>query len=429
MLLRRVAAWKILGIILLLLAACVAGLWLWTRSRADAKWKALGEQFRELKEQIDRRGGPRKTYHADPDLGNAWDEYDLAVQGINSAKNYSLEVLDLFNDYPRTPETGARRAQIVEASPGALEHLRRGARKRDANPPLDWDQPVAALHTPGLDMAELGLVSLMRVQQFRTSGRLSEAVDLLLDTVVLAHDVSKHAFLDYASWGLYLLNASMEELRTMATSTPLPGPELAKIERELQALEADFPREGAATLDTVVQVGLFGLRGVTFPDTFHKMFGSVKIDIKGPIRPGWRFVFSERAMDADAFDRLLSSARQYSQTNSVGWQDAQELEKRVGEALLDSPANGRADGFSFLFTGLVRHRSCLARVRLLRAAARYLVTGQVLNYSDPFGGNLLHVQAGKSLKVWSVGPDGVDDGGDGDWDQSKGKDIVLEIHR
>src|SRR5579862_4773232 len=104
MLLWRAAARRNAAIILLLLGACVATLWLWARSRAEAKWEALGTQLRALQEQIDRRGGPRHTYHADPDPGNAWDEYDLAVQGTNSARKYDLEILDLFDEYPRTPE-------------------------------------------------------------------------------------------------------------------------------------------------------------------------------------------------------------------------------------------------------------------------------------------------------------------------------------
>ena len=54
-----------------------------------------------------------------------------------------------------------------------------------------------------------------------------------------------------------------------------------------------------------------------------------------------------------------------------------------------------------------------AQVRLLRLAARYRATGDLLQVKDPYGGgDLLHSKAGDRMKFWSRDGNGVDDGGD-----------------
>jgi hypothetical protein len=65
---------------------------------------------------------------------------------------------------------------------------------------------------------------------------------------------------------------------------------------------------------------------------------------------------------------------------------------------------------------------------ILRTAARFRGTGEILNLRDPFGENRIHSERDGRLRVWSVGKDGNDDGGSGEW-KPQGKDIVLEIPR
>ena len=71
-------------------------------------------------------------------------------------------------------------------------------------------------------------------------------------------------------------------------------------------------------------------------------------------------------------------------------------------------------------------RKLRAHFRLLRAASEFRATGQVPVLEDPFGDKLCQSRSGGRLKIWSIGPDGVDDGGTGEWVRT-GKDIVLEL--
>jgi hypothetical protein len=78
-----------------------------------------------------------------------------------------------------------------------------------------------------------------------------------------------------------------------------------------------------------------------------------------------------------------------------------------------------------------------AQLRVLRVAARYRATGEVLDLEDPLGTRLQTARAPGRLKVWSVGKDGKSDGGDTGgsptWLPVAGKptprDIVLEVVR
>jgi hypothetical protein len=65
-------------------------------------------------------------------------------------------------------------------------------------------------------------------------------------------------------------------------------------------------------------------------------------------------------------------------------------------------------------------------------AAHYRATGEVLELEDPLGAKMRTVKTGGTLQIWSVGSNGVDDGGAGTFKPQAGKaqsDIVLEVER
>lgn len=70
-----------------------------------------------------------------------------------------------------------------------------------------------------------------------------------------------------------------------------------------------------------------------------------------------------------------------------------------------------------------------AQLRLLRVAVHYRATGEILELDDPFGTGILYAQTTNHLRVWSIGADGMDDGGAGCWKPRPTGDIVLDIDR
>ncbi|HZE97282.1 MAG TPA: hypothetical protein VE981_09660 [Planctomycetota bacterium] len=74
-------------------------------------------------------------------------------------------------------------------------------------------------------------------------------------------------------------------------------------------------------------------------------------------------------------------------------------------------------------------RDLLAQLRLLRVTTHYRRTGEQLVLPDSFGAQLMSAASGAGLKLWSIGADGVDNGGVGEWRPKLGPDIVLEARR
>jgi hypothetical protein len=68
----------------------------------------------------------------------------------------------------------------------------------------------------------------------------------------------------------------------------------------------------------------------------------------------------------------------------------------------------------------------LAHLRLLRAATAVLATGEMPAIADPFGENLRFKREGNESKIWSIGSDGVDQNGTGNWEGRP--DVVIELH-
>jgi hypothetical protein len=57
----------------------------------------------------------------------------------------------------------------------------------------------------------------------------------------------------------------------------------------------------------------------------------------------------------------------------------------------------------------------------------FLATGEMPNLADPFGDKLLYNQEGGKPKIWSIGSDGTNQNGVGNWQGRP--DMVLEISR
>jgi hypothetical protein len=80
-----------------------------------------------------------------------------------------------------------------------------------------------------------------------------------------------------------------------------------------------------------------------------------------------------------------------------------------------------------LLTSIIAHREALAHLRLLRAGTAFLATGEPPTIADPFGDNLFYKQEGRKWKVWSIGSDGMNQNGTGNWGGQP--DMVFEVSK
>ena len=146
----------------------------------------------------------------------------------------------------------------------------------------------------------------------------------------------------------------------------------------------------------------------------------------------WRFGYSDHLLIASAFSEILAAMRRIEEGDQKPWLEASIITRSIDTELgassnplvrLTESMRGR-QGWIALHESV---KECQARLRLLRIATHYLSFGKTLELKDPFGSNISISRTPHRLILWSVGKDGIDDGGSGHWDPSQGKDIVLEI--
>ena len=137
----------------------------------------------------------------------------------------------------------------------------------------------------------------------------------------------------------------------------------------------------------------------------------------------------QKVLFLDAFGRLQEAFDRYAKVSEGSWADCLTEGKRVEAEIQKSwnPVLKIAVPAQTSSERMVRER--LAQLRLLRLATRYRRTGELLDLGDPFDAKLKSAKSGDGMKLWSVGADGVDNGGTGEWKPKAGADIVLEARR
>lgn len=144
----------------------------------------------------------------------------------------------------------------------------------------------------------------------------------------------------------------------------------------------------------------------------------------------WRYGFSAHLMKAEAFATIAAAVKQLQSADERPWAESRDLLKKLSAELAAHRNPIIQTAPEEVLVSDLLHRGHRAQLRILRVAAHYKATGELLDLDDPFGGKLLRHQSEDSLKVWSVGPECVDHGGIGSFHFDPDvKDIVLEVRR
>jgi hypothetical protein len=412
---RRLFVWRLAG----LAAVLVALLWgagaLGIRWLAERRWTAMKSRWQALREEARARGLNRPPLRGAALEGNAWDDYTPALQEVRTL--YDLE----SQAAPRYLKEGspAQRGlvlKVLDRHPLLLESIRRGAQRMNVNLALEWKEGALAL--PGRHgSATLAALAVCQARFLVDAGRSGEAVELLLDTCRVAGD------LDHPED----MVLEFEELAELVQSGRLSRAELEGLGRELELLDRGFPRRGHR----------MALDFLSFGSLCLKSGGSITLQIVAygadPDAALWRFGYSGRLMKADAFDTIGRAVQQLSDADERPWTESRELLQAISRDLASSGNPITQAAPDDLLGSDLPHRGHRAQLRLLRVATHYRATGEVLDLEDPFGARLLTRRDGDTLRVWSVGAEGLDHGGTGafgfDREGKDAQDIVLEIRR
>jgi len=406
---RGLSTWKIAGIVAVVVVAVLLVSVFWIRSVTESRWERFQGEMKARAERERARDPRRPVLRGAAEPGNAWDDYTLAVAEIKKLPDRT-KLYELVQRAPKADK--ALGAAMVERSSAVLDHLRRGASRATSRNGFDWEK--------GFSMAVQGLqegqqvvsLAVLRARALLDAGKPREAVGLLMDGAQFGRDRADDGPMITEMVGLAMVSIALDGVREVVSSEGADPEALEDLDRGLEALESAFPKHADCVRRE--QLGM----GMTFAG-----------EGASALLPGSAGMLPQKILFLDAFGRLQESFDRYAKVSEGSWTDCLTEGKRIEAEIQKSwnpvlkivvPAQTSSER-------MVRER--LAHLRLLRLATRYRRTGELLDLDDPFGAKLKSAKSGDGMKLWSVGADGVDNGGMGEWRPRSGSDIVLEARR
>jgi hypothetical protein len=415
---KRVPTWKIVAVVLGSIALLLLLFFGWLSRVGSRKWASMEAKVQEMLVEARGRSSARPALRGTPVAGNAWDDYDLALKEVEKFKASRSVPYDFLS---RGPKADRAKVEALLADHGvALEHLRRGAARSHGQYPYKWEegfsQPIPGL----LSSQTLANLAACRSRFLVEEGKFREAAELLLDTCQFGRDFGFNGVLISEMIGIALYSIALDELRDLILSGKLSREDLVEVARELELLDRSFPRNGQSMMNEAMSAGM----------GFLKLGASGgEGEVFGEGSRGWSFLLPSHLLLGDAFESHLALMKRCADTDDKPWPEVE----RIGEGIRDQAEHLKNPISKIMIPGLTSSgragRERRTQLRLLRVAAHYRATGEVLELDDPFGKKLVTSKSGDRLKTWSVGRNGTDDGGVGDWKPAAGKDIVLETDR
>jgi hypothetical protein len=395
---RQRPAWKPVTLIAGSFVALVLAVWGWIQVAIERRWAEMDRTIQSLFDEARALEAPRPLLRGDPLPEDAWDSYREALR---------------HRDDPKA----------------ALEHLRRGARCGFGASPYDGAAPDASLHSWEIKEAwdDLARLAVTRAEWLQKEGRTGEAVDVLLDVCQLGRDLVQQASPAAVLRGEQVHRMALAGIRDLVVQKNLPKEALVRLGHSLRILDESFHSKGSNLLTAA------GLLGRAIRNDQLERLRSGFSESPSPPLPvrTWRCAWSLRLEKANSVAFIARWMRRLAAGESESWPTSQEECERIRQ---EAEAVGRKGQYPILeFIGFQRlrpffdARSLRAKLRLLRVATHFLATGETLELDDPFGKKLRHSFAGNSLRVWSLGMDGIDNGGEGGWED--GNDCVLQVSR
>lgn len=398
----RVPRGAVAGAVLLFLVVAAGTILWWISHVADRQWGQARRRAQSLQDDLPPYDGRRTVLYGDVEQGNAWDDYRPALDAVAKFPDKDLIARRAYREagkgQSRVMLTLAKQAKI-------LELVRRGTHRATAFWDYKWENGPDTEVPPWeriQDLVEIEIAYAWLKLQFGTTKVAAEA---LLDALQLVRDSFAGASTTQAYYSLQWTNTLCSEIFDFMVSGKAKPVDLGLLDRGLERFNESFPN-----LQRLVHA-----EGVCATQTLLKT--------RSDLSDSWRYGFSYRIQASDAVDLISRAVNDSAGCDDQPWSDVErrraESERRCGE----NPA------VDFVYPefrfGVVRTwRETRTQFRLLRMGAHFLATGEVLPMQDPMGARMLTKLDGRTLTAWSVGLDGVDDGG-----TDERKDSILRVTR
>lgn len=398
--------WKLVLSFLGILAGILIAFLIWLSRLSDRRWHDMERRVQEMKAEHKARIAPRPVLRGVATPGNAWDTY---LPAINKLKGIGRGTITLFEYVSRHKDANRAAVEALLSEHGAvLDQLRKGAASAEGQLPWDWESMKNGSSLDILSPQSLANLAVCQARFLHEVGKSRAGADLLLDVAQLGRDLGDNSTLLHLMIGFAIQSRAFEELRELLSVKAHPSEDAATVAQGLEILDRTFPCLSAAFLCE----GLYA--GTTYLTSSDA---------------GWAGV--PRLMTIHAFFEYDRWMRQAAESEGGSWSESQTIARRIeNEASSSWNPLIKVAAPTFLVRSSQLTREWRAQLRLLRMAAAYRASSQILELEDPFGTKLRHATVGDKLRLWSVGPDGVDDGGArGAWKAAPTGDLILEIER
>jgi hypothetical protein len=248
-------------------------------------------------------------------------------------------------------------------------------------------------------------LALAQANILARNGRPQEATELLLDVTVFARDLSANGVLLAHLIGLDIYSKTLDGLRDLILSGKMDRKNLADLAKKLETVDRDFPGMGPTMANETLAYGINLLHYIEGGLPPEEWWTSIK-------EAGLSYRFFSQKMALGAFESrydYLERSRKFDQM------EFSAVMKESNAIMAEAEASWNPllrIGLPSLPIILTKYRETQARLRLLRAAAVVLATGEVQSIPDPFGKDLSYIQKAGKLRI-----------------QSERQDISLEISK
>jgi hypothetical protein len=385
---------------------------------SSGRLDAMRSRVTRLKGEARSRNVSRPVLRGEAKPGNAWDEYNIALNESLDFKEDPNATLTQFNERNATADR-AMVERLLAAHPGLIDHLRRGAQRSDGQYPYQWERGPQADIPSLMASRRMTQLAVAQARIWEETGRQQDAADLLLDASQFASDLATNGTLLPSLAGISAYSLTLDGFKNLVLSGKLSRQQLETLAKELEIADRNFPTLGPAFTNEAALSGI----AIDMPDGEPSIEDWLFLAKEG----GWRYGLSPRQIALDAFEQRDSYAQRSHNIDKMSFDTATKEAKAI---TAEAEANGNPlvrVSVPSLPKALAVHRDALARLRLLRAATTFLATGEMPELADPFGKTLSHAQEAGKLRIWSNGRDGENQNGLGNWSQAAGQDIVLEI--
>jgi hypothetical protein len=411
----------ILGSSFLGLVLAALALYLFIKSVESSRWDDLKRELDSMAETAKSIDPIRPVLRGTPLPGNAWTDYEAAL-GTPLSSTSIMSAMHFLEHQPTASREEVH--SLVQRCSSRIEMFRRGVSRGACRIPRYWETGE------GSRLVNNSFVHVLAChgRLLAESGQPMEGAEVLLDIAQFGSDWARNGDVSDSWTGAAIMGIGLREFKDLVSSGKFNKDEWQSLERQIQILDESF----AGWVIVYRNDPLRWFSRMVPAEDLHSYFQKT-FEVTNAKLDNQRFCFSDRLMIVDAFRSEMNSGRRLAEAFGSRWSDASRIQDQIYTERTTSGNPIIRNLYSILSVGESRPRDhireCRAQLRLLWVAVHYRGTGEVLPLADPLG-EVLHTRPSeRGLMVWSVGPDGVDDGGEGDWKPGKGKDIVVEVEK